>query len=234
MPHCRLGAFIALMTCAFISLAQSDQSTPRLPSGLRIPATLKASLSSQKARVGDTIKLDVCTAIHGKDGKVLIPAHATLTGTITQVTPFHGAAQPAVLALSVQSAEWKGGQGSLDAAVFGLLALTDFRKPAFSAMGAKDEYEMEQPLRGSTTTVEMVEDVRAATLRHEASLDIVDNRTISWASGHHLVSSPTSTIMELNLSADAAVRTYFTSDKHDVELPKEFLVVLLNGMKVVQ
>jgi hypothetical protein len=41
-------------------------------------------------------------------------------------------------------------------------------------------------------------------------------------------------LMELQLSTDPAVRTYFTSDKRDVELPREFLVVLLNGMKVVQ
>jgi hypothetical protein len=41
-----LFAFMALLMCAPISLAQSDQSKPRLPTGLRIPATLKASLSS--------------------------------------------------------------------------------------------------------------------------------------------------------------------------------------------
>lgn len=40
--------------------------------------------------------------------------------------------------------------------------------------------------------------------------------------------------MEIKLSTDAAIRTYFTSDKHDVELLREFLVVLLNGMKAVQ
>jgi len=169
------------------SLCQSDNSGPKLPTGLRIPATLKTSLSSQKAKLGDTIKLDVSAAVHGKDGKVVIPAHATLTGTITQVSAFHGADRPAVLAFAVQRADWRGGQGSLDAAVFGLLALSDFRKPGFSAMGAKEEYEMEQPLRGATTEGEMVEDVRAATLRHAPSLDIVDNRTLNWVPGTPLL-----------------------------------------------
>jgi hypothetical protein len=219
--------------CAYLAGPVGTEQT-RLPTGLRIPATLKTSLSSQKAKVGDTIKLDVFSGVHGKDGKIVIPAHATLTGAITQVTPFHGAGQPAVLAMAVQSVEWKGGQGSLDAAVFGLLALTDFRKPSFGAIGSSGEYEMEQPLRGSTAQGEMVEDVRAATLRHQASLDIVDNRTVSWTPGFPLVVTPTLKIMELKLSTDASVRTYFTSDKHDVELPKELLVVLLNGMKVVQ
>ena len=93
---------------------------------------------------------------------------------------------------------------------------------------------MAQTLRGSTTEGEMVEDVRAATLRHQASLEIVDNRTVNWTPGSPLVTTPTSTIMELKLSTDASVRTYFTSDKHEVELPREFLVVLLNGMKVAQ
>jgi len=226
--------FIALLTLGLISLAQSDQGNPRLPTGLRIPATLRASLSSQKAKVGDTIKLDVFTAVHGKDGQIVIPAHATLTGVITQAAPFRGASQPAVLALAVQRVDWKGGQYSLDAAVFGVLALSDFRKPGFSAMGSKEEYEAEQPLRGSTTQGEMVEDVRAATLRHQPSLDIVDNRTVNWTPGSPLAVMPTSRIMELKLSTEPAVRTYFTSDKHEIELPREFLVVLLNGMKVAQ
>jgi len=138
------------------------------------------------------------------------------------------------LAFAVQRAEWKGGQGTLDATVFGVLALSDFRKPGFSSVGSKEEYEIEQPMRGSTTQAEMVEDIRAATLRHQASLDIVDNRTIHWTPGAPLIAMPTSKIMELQLSTDPAIRTFFTSEKHDVELPKEFLVVLLNGMKVVQ
>jgi hypothetical protein len=234
MRRFQLFAISMLLVCAPAALCQLDNSGAKLPTGLRIPATLKASLSSQKAKSGDPIKLDVTAAVHGKDGKVVIPAHATLTGTITQVAPFHGADQPAVLAFSVQRADWKGGQGMLDAAVFGLLALSDFRKPGFSAMGAKDEYELEQPLRGATDQGEMVEDVRAATLRHAPSLDIVDNRTVNWTPGTPLSSFSPVRIMELKLSTDPAVRTYFTSDKRDVELPREFLVVLLNGMKVVQ
>jgi hypothetical protein len=75
--------------------------------------------------------------------------------------------------MAVQSVEWKGGQGSLDAAVFGLLALTDFRKPSFGAIGSSGEYEMEQPLRGSTAQGEMVEDVRAALTRGSAACPVL-------------------------------------------------------------
>jgi hypothetical protein len=235
MPRRRVLALIALLAAgAPIALAQSDQSLAKLPTGLRIPATLMTGLSSRTAKVGDTFKLDVFTAVHGKDGKVVIPAHATLTGAITQVTAFRGASQPAVLAFAVQRAEWKGNQNSLDAAVFGVLALTDFRKPGHGDIGPAEEYEMEQPLRGSTTTGEMVENVSAATLRHQPSLEIVDNRRVTSIGGSPSIVMPTSKIMELRLLTDAAVRTCFTSDKQDVELPREFLVVLLNGMKVVQ
>src|SRR5580704_18298335 len=176
MRRCQLFGTIALLVSTLSTQGQ-DQSGQKLPSGLRIPATLKTSLSSDKAKPGDTIKLDVFSAVHGKDGKVVIPAHATLTGTITQASAFHGADHPGILAFAVQRAEWKGGQGTLDAAVFGVLAISDFKKPGFAATGPKDEYEMAQPLRGATNQGEKVEDVDAATLRHEPTLDIVDNRT---------------------------------------------------------
>jgi hypothetical protein len=169
----RLLGVIALLSLTLSAIAQ--ESGPKLPSGLRIPATLKASLSSQKAKPGDTIKLDVFSAVHGKDGKVVIPAHATLTGTVTQASAFHGADHPGVLAFAVQRAEWKGGQGTLDAAVFGVLAISDFRRPAFVATGSKGEYETSQRLRGVTNQGEKVEDVDATTLRHETKLDLVDN-----------------------------------------------------------
>ena len=69
----------------------------------------------------------------------------------------------------------------------------------------------------------MVEEVPAATLPHQPSLDVLDFRKPGRPP-----------IMQLTLSTDPAIRTYFTSDKNDVELPKEYLVVLLNGMKVVR
>lgn len=195
---------------------------------------MKASLSSQKAKPGDTIRLDVFSAVHGKDGKIVIPAHATLTGTITQASAFHGVDHPAILAFAVQRADWKGGQGTLDVAVFGVLAISDFRKPGFAATGPKDEYEMAQPLRGATNQGEKVEDVDAATLRHEPVLDIVDNRTLNWVPGTPMSTITPVRLVELKLSTDPAVRTYFIAEKSDVELPREFLVGLLNGMRVVQ
>src|SRR5215472_6414494 len=96
MLHCQFLAFLALLGSALFFPAQSGQNETSLPTGWRIPATLKSSLSSQKAKVGDTIKLDVVTAVHGKDSRmVVIPAHTALIGTITQASPFHGASQPA-------------------------------------------------------------------------------------------------------------------------------------------
>jgi hypothetical protein len=209
-----------LVTWAVVSLGQTGQSAPSLPTGLRIPATLKASLSSQKAKVGDTVMLDCFVDVHGKDGKVVIPAHAALTGVVTQANPFRGMGQPAILAFAAQSVEWKGGHGTLDAAVFGVLAASGPYKPGFRP---RNEYYFDQWLLGFGTRGETVEEVPAATLRHQSSLDIVDNRTVGMRP-----------IMQLTLSTDPAIRTYFTSDQQNVELPKEYLVVLLNGMKVVQ
>ena len=223
MPLIRIFQFAVLLTWAIVTLAQSDQSPQSLPTGLRIPATLKAGLSSQKAKAGDIVTLDCFVDVHGKDGKVVIPAHAALTGVVTQAKPFGETGQPAVLAFAVQSAEWKGSHANLSAAVFGVLALSRPYKPGFSTMGPRDEYYLEQTLRGFSTKGEMVEDVPAATLRRQPSLDIFDDRRINGTP-----------IMHLSLSTDPAIRTYFTSDKQDVELPKEYFVVLLNGMKVVQ
>src|SRR5262249_32936039 len=160
-------------------------------------ATLKASLSSGKAKVGDMIKLDVAAAVRGKDHKVIIPAHATLTGIVTQAIPYHGAGQPSMLAIAVQGAEWRGGEGRLRAPVFGVMAMTDFRKQGSSAIGPNEEYGMSQPLRGGTTEVEAVEDIQAATLRHQISLNIVDQRTIDWVPGTPLSSYSPVTVMEL-------------------------------------
>ena len=231
MCHLKKYWYLAILAlCVPVCLAQSDQTLPKLPSGLRIPATLKSSLSSQKAKIGDEVKLDVFAAVHGKDGRVVIPAHATLTGAVTQVAPFTGAGKHAALAFAVQRAEWKEGNGSLDAAVFGVLAIPDFQKVGFAALDPKTMYEMTQTLRGSAAQGEMVEDVRAATLRHQDALDILDCRAMGETRDIHLASK----VMELAISNDPGIRTVFTADKADVQLPSGFLVVLLNGMKVTQ
>lgn len=222
--------FALLALCVPVALAQSDQSLPKLPNGLRIPATLKSGLSSQKSKVGNPVKLDVYAAVHGKDGKVMIPAHATLTGTVTQVSPFGGAGKRAALAFAVQRADWKGGQGSLDAAVFGVLAIPDFRKVGFGTISPKDDLDRSQVLRGSAEQGEIVEDLRTVTLRHQDSLDVVDCRILSEIHDTYLAHK----VMELDISTDPVVRTYFASDKEDVVLSGYFFVVLLNGMKVVQ
>lgn len=228
---------MALLSLGFkINPARSDQVPTKLPNGLRIPATLKGKLSSEKSKVGDRIRLDIFEAVHGKDGKVLISAHATLTGVVTQTISFKGSWQPAELAFEVQAAEWKESKGSLDAAGFGVLAVPDFKQLHFNSGNPQNMFEVSQRLCGSGTQGEMVEGQRAVTLRHQDFVAVIDCQILYQMAAVDVPSDARQAdiVMELRISNDPAVRTYFTSAKHDVELPPEFFVVRLNGMKVIR
>jgi hypothetical protein len=196
-----------------------DQTSPaaQLPTGLRIPATLKTSLSSKKAKVGDPVRLEVVVDVHDKTGAVAIPKRATLYGKVTSVVPYEKKKQPATLSFVVDRAEWKGQTVALDGAVFG----TDVR--------ASDSKKSE-----------VVEGVRVATLRtgdtlNLTSLDVMlQLRLDGDAPMEDHDQAIRSVIMQLKIVADPAIRTAFVSDKGDVDLHSNYLIVLLNGMKLVE
>jgi len=191
-------------------------SAERLPSGLRIPAILKSSLSSNKSKVGDPVQCEVVVDVHDKNGAVAIPRHSKLYGRVTYVVPYEKKKQPAMLSFGVDRAEWKGHSPELDAPVFGTDAMaTDSQKG------------------------ELVEGIQAATLRHSDSLNLVSS-TMMYdfrLSGNVPQALHDTTIqgvvMQLKVLPDPTVRTAFVKGDGDVELHGEFLVVLLNGMKVV-
>jgi len=191
-------------------------STEKLPSGLRIPAILKSSLSSNKSKVGDPVQCEVVVDVHDKSGAVAIPRHSKLYGRVTFVVPYEKKKQPAMLSFAVDRAEWKGHSQALDATVFGTDAMaTDSQKG------------------------ELVEGIQAATLRHSDSLNLVSS-TMMYdfrLSGNVPQALHDTTIqsivMQLKILPDPAVRTAFVKGDGDVELHGAFLVVLLNGMKVV-
>jgi hypothetical protein len=191
-------------------------SAERLPSGTRIPAILKSTLSSRKSKLGDPVQFEVVVDVHDKNGAVAIPRHSKLYGRVTCVVPYEKKKQPAMLSFAVDRAEWKGHSVALDAPVFGTDAMaTDSQKG------------------------ESVEGIEAATLRHSDFLNLVSS-TMMYdfrLSGNVPQALHDTTIhsivMQLKVLPDPAVRTAFVKGDGDVELHGEFLVVLLNGMKVV-
>ncbi|MCU0761337.1 MAG: glycine zipper 2TM domain-containing protein [Steroidobacteraceae bacterium] len=56
-----------------------------VPAGTRLAVALKQSLSSKSARAGDAFEAVLTEDVAGADGRVAVPAGATLQGTITHV-----------------------------------------------------------------------------------------------------------------------------------------------------
>jgi len=191
-------------------------NTSKLSTGLRIPAILKSHLASNRSKIGDPVQLEVIVDIHDKGGNVVIPRHSKLTGRVAGVAQYKKQQQPAMLSFLINRAEWKDHTAILDAPVFG----TD----VFATDSTKGE---------------MVEGIRAATLRHSDSLNLVNSiimydfrlpgnvpQALHDTDLHNVV-------MKLKLLSDPTIRTAFVKDDGDLELHSEFMVVLLNGMKVV-
>ena len=192
-------------------------ATDKVPSGLRIPAILKLTLSSKRSKLGDPVRLEVVVDVHDKNGAVAIPRHSKLYGRVTYVVQYEKKKQPAMLSFAVDRAEWKDHSVALDAPVFGTdVTATDSQKG------------------------EMVDGIMAATLRHGDSLNLVrteimyDFRLPGHAPQALHDMTMHSAVMQLKLLPDdPVVRTAFVREDSDLELHSEFLVVLLNGMKVV-
>jgi hypothetical protein len=215
-----IGLCLSLLSLTLWSLGQqpinAGQANSRLPTGLRIAAILKVSLESSKSKPGDAVRLETIADAHDSRGAVVIPRHSKLYGRVTYVAAWHRKRQPAILSFVVDRAEWKGGSASLDAPVFGVFVMaTDSKKG------------------------EVVDGVMAATLRHSEFLNIVSTDIMydfRNAGGVPQVLHDTvmqNVVMQLKVVPDPAVRTAFVKTDGDLELHSEFLVVLLNGMKVV-
>jgi hypothetical protein len=156
--------------------------------------------------------------VHDKTGKVVLPRHAKLTGRVTYVAPYKKNKQPATLSFFVDRAEWNGHSAKLDAPVFGINAtLTDSQK------------------------AEGVEGIAMATLRHTDTLNLISRvgmddfrlaGNVPQASHYNVL--PGGVVMQFVLVPNPAIRTAFAKKDGDLKLDNDFLLVLLNGMKVVQ
>jgi len=208
---------------AFITAQQNSSASPataaaNFPGDIRIPAILKVTLSSKKSKVGDPVKLQAAIDVRDDKGALILPRHTKLYGRVTQVVRYEKKKQAAILSFVVERAEWKDHSILLDAPVYGADVLaTD------SSHG------------------EMIGEFKAATLGVDDPLNIVntemqaDTRVgVVGASGYaHAIrdSKFQRRIMQLERVPDPAIRSAFIKDDGDLQLPSEFVVVLLTGMK---
>ena len=215
----RPGVIATIFLCLawVIAFPQDHGSTgAQLPKGLRIPAILRTSISSNKSKVGDPVRLEVIADVHDKAGNVVIHRHADLFGKVTSAVPYERKMRPASLSFVVDRGEWKHQAFTLDAAIFGIYA------------------EASDAPKG-----EKVEGIAMATLRNSDAINIINSTVMYDLGGGGFPLGPAhdvsvqSVIMQLRIVSDPVVRTAFVNDKADIEF-HSFLVLLLNGMKVVE
>jgi hypothetical protein len=198
----------------------SQPPAEKLPGELRIPAILKTTLSTKKSKVGDPVKLEVSADVRDAHGVVLIPRHARLTGRVTKAIRYKKNDQAAMLSFVVERAEWRDRSAILDAPVYGAEVLeTDLRQG------------------------ETVGDMQFATLGVSDPLNIVDTQVMSdtrsgsvGAGYAHAVRDAAfhTKLMQLQRVPDPEVRSLFMKLDGDFQVPSEFVVVCLNGMKGTQ
>jgi hypothetical protein len=212
---CAMAA-IFLYSAWVIAWPQDVLTGPQLPKGLRIPAILRTSISSNKSKVGDSVRLEVIADVHDKAGNVVIHRHADLFGKVTYAVSYERKNQPASLSFEVDRGEWKHQSFKLDAAIFGIYA-----EASDSPKGEK------------------VEGIPMATLRNSDAINIINSTVMYDLGGGGFPLGPahdisvSSVIMQLRIVPNPVVRTAFVNDKDNIEF-HSFLVLLLNGMKVIQ
>jgi hypothetical protein len=166
--------------------------------------------------VGDPVRLEVIADVHDKEGNVVVHRHANLFGKVTSAVPYERKKQDGSLSFVVERGEWKHKLFTLDAAIFGVY-----------------EDASDAP-RG-----EKVEGIPMATLRNSDAINITSSTVMYDLGGGGFPLGPAhdisvhSVIMQLRIVPDPGVRTAFVNDKDNIEF-HSFLILLLNGMKVVQ
>jgi hypothetical protein len=162
------------------------------------------------------VRLEVVADVHDKAGNVVIHRHANLSGKVTSAVPYERNKQTASLSFVVDRGEWKHQPFTLDAAIFGVYGQAS-----------------------DSPKTESVEGMEMATLRSSDALNIINSVMMydlfggGAGPGASHDATVHSVIMQLKIVPDPAVRTAFVNEKADIEF-QSFLILLLNGMKVVQ
>lgn len=88
-----------------------------LTAGSRVPATASDSISTRSAKAGDSFTATVSQDVKDATGRVVIPAGATMSGTITAAEPAPNPNSTGKIELSVTSVTVRGVSYSIDGSV---------------------------------------------------------------------------------------------------------------------
>ena len=88
-----------------------------LAAGTRVPATANDTISTRSAKAGDSFTATVSQDVKDATGRVVIPAGASVSGTITAAEPAPNPNSTGKIELSVTSVSVRGSSYSIDASV---------------------------------------------------------------------------------------------------------------------
>jgi len=88
-----------------------------LAAGTRVPATANDTISTRSAKAGDSFTATVSQDVKDATGRVVIPAGASVSGTITAAEPAPNPNSTGKIELAVQSVSVRGVSYSVDASV---------------------------------------------------------------------------------------------------------------------
>jgi len=117
------------MIPALVLLLVAQVRTYQSPTELSILAQVEKTIASNRSHPGDHIELLVLEDCRNKDGLVLIPAKAKLTGRVVLVTK-HRNTDPGVLSFLIEKSDWPGGSRPLHATLDQLVVMGVERSPA--------------------------------------------------------------------------------------------------------
>src|SRR3989442_847700 len=95
----------------------AETEPPMLAAGARVPATANDTISTRSAKAGDPFTATVSQDVKDATGRVVIPAGATVSGTITAADPAPNPNSTGKIDLSVTSVTVHGKSYAIDASV---------------------------------------------------------------------------------------------------------------------
>ena len=91
-----------------------------MAAGTRVPATASDTISTRTAKAGDAFTATVSQDVKNPAGRVVIPAGATVSGTITAANPAPNPNSTGKIELAVTSVMVRGASYAIDASVVGM------------------------------------------------------------------------------------------------------------------
>jgi hypothetical protein len=95
--------------------SQPRTVTVSVPSGTTLSLRMNQEVSTRSARVGSAISATLTSPIYGSDGRTVIPAGATVRGTVTEARESSRAGQDASIGIAFNSISFGGQTHSISA-----------------------------------------------------------------------------------------------------------------------